>query len=928
MAWIRRTGSERMYLSIRKSMQLCLFIHLARKRAETIALLDSGATENFLNMRYAKEMHFPIKRLEKPRPVFNVDGTRNKNGDIEHYTDLEMQTGNQRTWLWFFLTDLGEQKVILGYPWFVATQPKIDWARGWLESDQLPLILRTRIALQTRIGKCAFTPAGRRTHIRQPPKIVEPLYMAQILFPEATGKKQTLASKLAEKAGSQKGDRKIPDKYQRHSHVFSEEAAQRFPEPCIWDHAIEIKKEAPSSIPGKVYHLTQDEQKALLEFVKEQQAKGYIRPSKSPYAAPFFFIKKKDGKLRPVQDYRHLNEWTIRNRYPLPLIPELIAKVKGAKLFTKFDIQWGYNNVCIKQGDEWKAAFITNQGLFEPTVMFFRLTNSPATFQTMMNAIFAPEIAEGWLIVYMDDLLVATKDDPKYHKECVHKVLEKLKAHDLYLKPEKCIFEQRRIEFLGVVLEDGTVQMDPAKVQGVADWSPPQNITDVRAFLGFTGFYRYFVPNYSLIARPLIQLTRKNTPFVWDQDCKRAFENLKTLMCNKPILRQPDYTKAFFLATDASGYGVGAVLSQEGEINPRTGKPMLCPVAYFSATFTPTERNYPIYERKFLGMYKSIKRFRPHIAATTLPVTILTDHANLTYWKAPHKVNRHVARWFTDLQDYNLVIKHVPGKIHTAPDMLSRPPGVDQGLEDNADIVLLPSSMFISTANSETSTLREKVLQAQNMQQSEMEYWCDTQEVRKLSEGYTKGWRLAVPAGLKLRREIVSHFHDSPIAGHPGRDNTIALTSQHYWWPGMNTWIERYVAGCARCQQAKIRTTKKNIPLYCIPGDTREQPFRTIAMDLITQLPKANGQDAILTIVDQGCSRAAIFLPCKTTITGEGIALLYLQYLFPWFGTPAKVISDRDPRFTSNFAKALTQKLGVTQNISTAFHPQTDGLTE
>src|SRR5580692_3801331 len=236
--------------------------------------------------------------------------------------------------------------------------------------------------------------------------------------------------------------------------------------------------------------------------------------------------------------------------------------------------------------------------------------------------------------------------------------------------------------------------------------------------------------------------------------------------------------------------------------------------------------------------------------------------------------------------------------------------------------------MFISTTTSETSTLKEKVLQAQSTQQSEMEHWCDTQEVRKLPEGYMQGWKLAVPMGLKLRREIVSHFHDSPIAGHPGRDNTIALMSQHYRWPGMNTGIEQYIAGCARCQQAKIRTTKRKTPLYRIPGDTLEQPFHTIAMDLITQLPKANRQDAILTIVDQGCSRAALFLPCKTTITGEGIALLYLQHLFPWFGTPAKVISDRDPRFTSNFAKALTKKLGITQNISTAFHPQTDGLTE
>ena len=392
------------------------------------------------------------------------------------------------------------------------------------------------------------------------------------------------------------GDGRIPAKYHRHLSVFSEEASHRFPEPCIWDHAIKLKPGAPSSIPGKVYQLTQDEQKVLLKFVQEQQAKGYIHPSKSPYAAPFFFIKKKDGKLQLVQDYQCLNKWTIKNHYPLPLISELIVCVQDTKKFMKVDIQWGYNNVCIKKGDEHKVAFITNQGLFEPMVMFFGLTNSPTTFQMMMNTIFAEEIAEGWLIVYMDNILVATKDDQEFHNQCVHQMLEKLKKHDLYLKPEKCIFNQKRIEFLGVILEDGTVQMDPAKVKGVADWPPPKNVMDIHSFLGFTGFYCYFIPNYSLIAQPMIQLTWKNVPFDWDQTCTHAFEHLKSLMCTKPILRQPDYTKAFFLAMDASTYSVGAILSQKGEQNPRTKKPMLCPVAYYSNAFTPTERNYDIYE--------------------------------------------------------------------------------------------------------------------------------------------------------------------------------------------------------------------------------------------------------------------------------------------------------------------------------------------
>ena len=237
--------------------------------------------------------------------------------------------------------------------------------------------------------------------------------------------------------------------------MFSEQEAQRFPGPRIWDHAIELKKDAPAIIPGRVYALTQSEQKALQEFLTEHLRKGYIRPSKSPYASPFFFIKKKDGKLRPVQDYRRVNEWTIRNRYPLPLIPELINRVKGAALFSKFDVRWGYNNVRIKAGDEWKAAFITNEGLFKPRVMFFGLTNSPATFQTMMNAIFTQELREGWVTIYMDDILIHTTDDLPLHRRRVHQILDKLQHHDLYLKPEKCLFEKREMEFLGVVLQNG-----------------------------------------------------------------------------------------------------------------------------------------------------------------------------------------------------------------------------------------------------------------------------------------------------------------------------------------------------------------------------------------------------------------------------------------------------------------------------------------
>ena len=209
-----------------------------------------------------------------------------------------------------------------------------------------------------------------------------------------------------------------------------------------------------------------------------------------------------------------------------------------------------------------------------------------------------------------------------------------------------------------------------------------------------------------------------------------------------------------------------------------------------------------------------------------------------------------------------------------------------------------------------------------------MEEWCNMQGVRKLPEGYVKDNKWAVPLDQQLRHDILSQYHDSPTAGHPGRDSMIALVTKKYWWLKMNTWIKQYIKGCTICQQNKIWTVRNKTPLYHIPGDPTEHPFNTIAMDLITQLPLSNGHDTILTIVDQGCSWAVAFLPCSTTITREGIAKLYLQHIFPWFRVPVKMISDRDLCFTSHFAKALTTKLKINHNISTTFHPQMDGLSK
>ena len=334
---IRTVSSDRVYLSNRQSLSIRVFLHTLSKRAETTALLDSGATENFITERYARWLRLPFKRLATPRAVYNVDGTLNKQGNIQFFTDLEVQTGQEKRMMRFFLTNLGPQNIILGYPWLAASQPKIDWAKGWMDYAQLLVVLRTSnsrsLKILPRNAPCT--------------KEKDTIYVGYVAFPT---KGQTAASQLAEEHDRPNTD-PLHDEYKRHAHVFGEKESQRFPGPRLWDHAIELKSGAPSTIPGKIYALTQTEQEALTKFVDEHLKKGYIKPSKSPYTSPFFFIKKKDRKLRPMQDYRRVNEWTIKNHYPLPLIPELIARVKGAALFTKFDVRWGYNNVRIKDGD-------------------------------------------------------------------------------------------------------------------------------------------------------------------------------------------------------------------------------------------------------------------------------------------------------------------------------------------------------------------------------------------------------------------------------------------------------------------------------------------------------------------------------------------------------------------------------------------------
>jgi RNase H-like domain found in reverse transcriptase/Integrase zinc binding domain/Reverse transcriptase (RNA-dependent DNA polymerase) len=529
--------------------------------------------------------------------------------------------------------------------------------------------------------------------------------------------------------------------------------------------------------------------------------------------------------------------------------------------------------------------------------MFFRLTNSPATFQTMMNSIFANDIAKKWLMVYMDNMAIHTKrhleeteeQHIQHYRSYVKQILTKLMKHNLFLKPEKCSFEQPSIEFLGIQITQGEVQMDDTKVDKVCNWRTPTNVTEVHKSLGFMGYYHYFIKDYLKMAQPLLQLTHLTTSWSWHQEEQTALETLCKAMTDKPVLQQPDFTKPFFLLTDTSAYGVGAILSQEGGITDQntTWKPRLHPVAYYSATFTETERNYDIYKQELLAIIKAITHWRPYLIWTREPFTILTNHANLLYWKSPRKLNRRTAQWHGELQDYNFKLQHIPGKLHTAANTLSQPPGADKGKHNNQQMTMIPEAAFIRLVGPDSDgSIEHTITIIQNHNHALMDEWTGTYPIERIDNPDKPFWRdikdrqLVIPPDQGLKRKLMNIWHEGSINGHPGQDETIRRINKEYFWPGARTWITEYIKGCATCQQNKNLTHCIKTPIFQIPSTISTKSFSHIAMDLITGLPKSDGHDAILIIVDHSCSQAAIFLPCSMTITGAGIAQFSLEHLF------------------------------------------------
>ncbi|KAL3973506.1 potassium voltage-gated channel Eag-related subfamily H member 3 [Sarotherodon galilaeus] len=515
-------------------MLLPAVIHVPARSHSTHALLDTGAEQNLIDRDLVRLLGIRLCPLDVPVSVTALNGQSLPS--VTHQTEplSLILSGNHHERLRFFVFSSPESPVVLGFPWFERHNPHINWAARRVESWSSHCLLHClRSAL---------------------PSLPAPV-------PEPAAEVIDLSA--------------VPKEYHDLKLVFSKQRAGSLPPHRPYDCAIELLPGAP--LPSRrLYNINPSEKAALEKYISESLEAGLIRPSSSPLAAGFFFVGKKDGSLRPCIDYQGLNDITVRNKYPLPLISSAFETLQEATVFTKLDLRSAYHLVRIRRGDEWKTAFNTPRGHYEYLVMPFGLTNAPAVFQSLINDVLR-DFLNGFVFVYLDDILIFSRSVEE-HVGHVRAVLQRLLENRLFVKAEKCDFHADSISFLGYVLEKGQIRPDPRKIQVIAEWPTPASRKDLQKFLGFANFYRRFIKNYSRVVLPLTSLTSAARAFVWSPEAERSFSALKELFCSAPVLIHPDVSRQFVVEVDASDAGAGAVLSQR---SPADGR--LHPCAFFFA---------------------------------------------------------------------------------------------------------------------------------------------------------------------------------------------------------------------------------------------------------------------------------------------------------------------------------------------------------
>ncbi|XP_052203128.1 uncharacterized protein LOC127808594 [Diospyros lotus] len=584
------------------------------KDCNLMILIDSRSTHSFLDESMAEKLKCPLTGTI-PLSVTVANGQRVLSNFTCKGFCWEMQGEKFETDL--KLLQLGGCHVVLGVDWMKGVSPiSFDFNRMEVSFEKDGR--RMTLTEKSEMGACKMI-SGRRLQRVLKSKWSQIAHLFSVVAAEGDHTEAATQGEMGLTISTPQG----MQNQVCHSDALNKllvdykdllREPKTLPPTRMFDHNINLKPGA-EPINIRAYRYPPNQKNEIEKMVRTMLEQSLIRPSQSPFASPVLLVKKKDGTWRFCVDYRQLNAMTIKDKFPIPLVEDLLNKLNHAKFFSKLDLRAGYHQIRMKIEDIPKTAFKTHHGHFEFLVMPFGLTNAPATFQSLMNRIFEPYLRK-FILVFFDDILVYS---PTFDQHLAHLkiTLEILRTHQLFIKESKCAFAQRQVEYLGHLISDGEVSTDPRKVEAMLSWPRPTSLKALRGFLGLTGYYRRFVQNYGIISKPLTNLLKKGG-FNRGQEAEEAFENLKGAMSRVPVLGLPDFDKPFTLETDASGTGVGAVLAQEGR-----------PLAFLSQVLSPKHLGLSIYEKELLAVLMAVDRWRHYLEGNKF--IIKTDHESLKF---------------------------------------------------------------------------------------------------------------------------------------------------------------------------------------------------------------------------------------------------------------------------------------------------------
>jgi len=839
--------------------------------------IDSGFDGRLLiDNKFVHKLKLKVKPLKKQIEMLLGDTNKSNTPICFETEEFTLRIGNHVERVSGLIHTL-QNPITLGHIWLSEVNPIINWRQKTLKFNNSTIPIKDK----NNVNKLSFS----------------------------TNNISLIQNNIKNKSKDNiKEENKIPSDYKEFTDVFTPKQINNLPINRKTDMKIDISDISSLSSKKKIYPLSKQEDNEMKEYIKKALQRKWIRKSNSSIASPCFFVKKSNGQLRLCVDYRQINSITTKKQYPLPIINELLDTLKGSNIFTKLDLPNAFHLLRIHPGDEWKTAFICKYGTYEYLVVPFGLTNAPAYFQDFMQQILNKQNLIT-CIIYIDDILIFSKNITQ-HIQDVKEILKILRENYLFVNLEKSKFHLHQVNFLGFTISSSGILMDKNKVSAITEWKPPTSIKEIQCFLGFANFYRRFIKNFSTIVKPITLLLKKDVKFTWSSSQEAAFHQLKESFSSAPILKQFDFAKPAILETDASDFGIGSILSQDNN-------GVIHPVAFFSRSLSAAEINYDIHDKELLAIIASFKHFRQYLIGSN--TTILTDHSSLTYFTKNHNLNRRQFRWLQFLQDFEFTIKFRPGKKGGKPDALSRKAELKEVLKP------IKYTFFnnITLVNPENINAKLKSSKPTNLLQAFKGN--KLPDSFKMFEGNLYFKNRIVIEDPEIIADIIASRHNSRIAGHLGINKTKSLISRDFYFTNLSQKVKLFIRNCHTCNLAKASRGKQ--PGKLLPPVIPNRPWEHISIDFITDLPTSNTFTAILVIKDRFSKMIHLF-PTTKEINSFNTALIFFNNIFKLYGAPRTIICDRGPQFASKFFKNFFLLLNTKINLTSAYHPQSDGSTE